>query len=84
MKKFNRHITLFSHLSSVFQCHQFVPVVAFLLCFPVQGHQETLMPCLKDLLYFGTVPRLFLSLETLTFFKSLEQLFGRIFPFGFA
>lgn len=81
--KFNRHITLFSHLSSVFQRHQFVPV-AFLLCFPVQGHRETLMSYLEDLLYSGTVPWLFLSLETLTFFKSLDQLFGRIFPFGFA
>ena len=84
MKKFNRHITLFSHPLSIFQRHQFVPVVAFLLCFPVQGHQETLISCLEDLLYSGTVPQLLLSLETLTLFKSLEQLFGRIFPFGFA
>ena len=42
------------------------------------------MSYLEDLLYSGTVPWLFLSLETLTFFKSLDQLFGRIFPFGFA
>lgn len=72
MKKFNRHITLFSHLSSVFQCHQFVPVVAFLLCFPVRGHQETLMSCLKDLLYFGTVPQLFFVFGDVDLFQEFR------------